>query len=48
MRCPKNYNMHRVTAVRNGTVIDHIPAGQAMRILEMLGINEAPPFPCRW
>jgi aspartate carbamoyltransferase regulatory subunit len=28
-----------VTAIRNGTVIDHIPSGQAMRVLEMLGIG---------
>ncbi|MBT60101.1 MAG: aspartate carbamoyltransferase regulatory subunit [Euryarchaeota archaeon] len=32
------HSMRRVTAIRNGTVIDHIPSGQAMRVLEMLGI----------
>jgi aspartate carbamoyltransferase regulatory subunit len=31
--------MRRVTAIRNGTVIDHIPSGQALRVLEMLGIG---------
>ena len=36
----QEHNMRRVTAIRNGTVIDHIPAGQAMRVLEMLGINK--------
>ena len=30
--------MRRVTAIRNGTVIDHVPSGQALRVLEMLGI----------
>ncbi|GIR76703.1 MAG: hypothetical protein CM15mP78_14020 [Candidatus Poseidoniales archaeon] len=34
-----------VTAIRNGTVIDHIPAGQAMRVLEMLGINKGTSVP---
>ena len=33
------HSMRRVTAIRNGTVIDHIPSGQAMRVLEMLGIG---------
>ncbi|RJU99959.1 MAG: aspartate carbamoyltransferase regulatory subunit [Candidatus Poseidoniales archaeon] len=37
--------MRRVTAIRNGTVIDHIPAGQAMRVLEMLGINKRTSVP---
>ena len=32
------HSMRRVTAIRNGTVIDHIPNGQALRVLEMLGI----------
>jgi aspartate carbamoyltransferase regulatory subunit len=32
------HSMRRVTAIRNGTVIDHIPHGQALRVLEMLGI----------
>ena len=31
-------SMRRVTAIRNGTVIDHVPSGQALRVLEMLGI----------
>ena len=31
--------MRRVTAIRNGTVIDHVPSGQALRVLEMLGIG---------
>ena len=30
------HSMRRVTAIRNGTVIDHIPNGQALRVLEML------------
>ncbi|MDA0648398.1 MAG: aspartate carbamoyltransferase regulatory subunit [archaeon] len=33
------HSMRRVTAIRNGTVIDHIPSGQALRVLEMLGIS---------
>lgn len=33
------HSMRRVTAIRNGTVIDHIPNGQALRVLEMLGIS---------
>ncbi len=41
----QEHNMRRVTAIRNGTVIDHIPAGQAMRVLEMLGINKQTSVP---
>ena len=33
------HSMRRVTAIRNGTVIDHIPGGKAMNVLEMLGIS---------
>ena len=32
-------NMRRVTAIRNGTVIDHIPAGSALRVLDLLSIG---------
>ena len=32
-------NMRRVTAIKNGTVIDHIPAGEALSVLKMLGIE---------
>ena len=32
------HSMRRVTAIRNGTVIDHVPSGQALS-LEMLGIG---------
>ena len=39
------HSMRRVTAIRNGTVIDHIPSGQAMRVLEMLGIGGATAVP---
>ena len=31
--------MRRVTAINNGTVIDHIPAGAALSVLRMLGIT---------
>ena len=41
----QEHNMRRVTAIRNGTVIDHIPAGHAMRVLEMLGINNSSSVP---
>ena len=41
----QEHNMRRVTAIRNGTVIDHIPAGQSMRVLEMLGINKGTSVP---
>ena len=41
----QEHNMRRVTAIRNGTVIDHIRAGQAMRVLEMLGINKRTSVP---
>ncbi len=41
----QEHNMRRVTAIRNGTVIDHIPAGHAMRVLEMLGINKSSSVP---
>ncbi|GIS43997.1 MAG: hypothetical protein Ct9H90mP16_10670 [Candidatus Poseidoniales archaeon] len=32
--------MRRVTAINNGTVIDHIPAGSALSVLRMLGISD--------
>ena len=32
-------SMRRVTAINNGTVIDHIPAGQALLVLKMLGLD---------
>ena len=32
-------NMRRVTAIKNGTVIDHIPSGKALSVLKMLGID---------
>ena len=41
----QEHNMRRVTAIRNGTVIDHIPAGHGMRVLEMLGINKRSSVP---
>ena len=31
--------MRRVTAINNGTVIDHIPAGAAMNVIQMLGLD---------
>ena len=31
--------MRRVTAIRNGTVIDHIPAGRALQVIQMLHID---------
>ena len=39
------HSMRRVTAIRNGTVIDHIPQGQALAVLEMLGITDATSVP---
>ena len=32
----EEHNMRRVTAIKNGTVIDHIPSGQALKVLELL------------
>src|SRR5438093_1405380 len=31
----------RVTPIKNGTVIDHIPAGLALKVLKILGIGDA-------
>ena len=31
--------MRRVTAICNGTVIDHIPAGHALQVIKMLRID---------
>ena len=31
--------MRRVTAFRNGTVVDHIPSGYAMQVIRILRIN---------
>lgn len=39
------HSMRRVTAIRNGTVIDHIPNGQALRVLDMLGISGSTSVP---
>ena len=33
------HNMRRVTAIKNGTVIDHIPSGQALKVLELLNLT---------
>ncbi|NLI61858.1 MAG: aspartate carbamoyltransferase regulatory subunit [Methanosarcinaceae archaeon] len=30
----------RIKAIENGTVIDHIPCGQAFNVLKIMGINE--------
>lgn len=30
----------RVTPIKNGTVIDHIPAGMALKVLRILGIGD--------
>ena len=32
-------SMRRVTAIKNGTVIDHVPSGKALSVLKMLGID---------
>ena len=39
------HSMRRVTAIRNGTVIDHIPQGQALAVLDMLGLSDATSVP---
>lgn len=31
----------RVTPIKNGTVIDHIPAGMALKVLKILGIDQS-------
>ena len=31
--------MRRVTAIRNGTVVDHIPSGNAMQVIRILSID---------
>ena len=31
--------MRRVTAICNGTVVDHIPAGRAIQVLRMLRLD---------
>jgi aspartate carbamoyltransferase regulatory subunit len=31
--------MRRVTAICNGTVVDHIPAGKSLQVMQMLRIN---------
>lgn len=31
----------KVTPIKNGTVIDHIPSGMALKVLKVLGIGEA-------
>jgi aspartate carbamoyltransferase regulatory subunit len=41
----QEHNMRRVTAIRNGTVIDHIPSGHAMRVLEMLAVDKSTSVP---
>ena len=39
------HSMRRVTAIRNGTVIDHIPCGQSLTVLEMLGVTGSTSVP---
>ena len=34
-------SMRRVTAIQNGTVIDHIPAGSSLSVLGMLGLLDS-------
>ncbi len=33
--------MRRVTAIKNGTVIDHVPAGKSLSVLKMLGLDQS-------
>ncbi len=33
--------MRRVTAIQNGTVIDHVPSGSALKVLGMLGLLDS-------
>lgn len=33
--------MRRVTAIQNGTVIDHVPAGSSLKVLGMLGLLDS-------
>ena len=33
-------SMRRVTAIKNGTVIDHVPSGKALSVLKMLELTE--------
>ena len=42
------HSMRRVTAIRNGTVIDHIPQGHALTVLDMLGIDDKTSVPVSW
>ena len=35
----EEHNMRRVTAIKNGTVIDHIPSGQALKVRELLNLS---------
>ena len=37
--------MRRVTAIQNGTVIDHIPAGSSLSVLGMLGLLDSKSTP---
>ena len=40
--------MRRVTAIRNGTVVDHIPSGYAMQVIRILRINTDRATPVSW
>ena len=33
--------MRRVTAIQNGTAIDHVPSGSSLKILGMLGLLDS-------
>ena len=35
----EEHNMRRVPAIKNGTVIDHLPSGQALKVLELLNLS---------
>ncbi|MBI5389630.1 aspartate carbamoyltransferase regulatory subunit [Candidatus Woesearchaeota archaeon] len=41
MNPPKNLKPYKVYAIEKGTVIDHIPARKALKVIEILRANEA-------
>ena len=44
----EEHNMRRVTAIKNGTVIDHIPSGQALKYSNCSTFQQTHPSQYPW
>ena len=37
-----NEKQLKVSAIKNGTVLDHIPSGQVFKVIDILGLYDSP------